>query len=146
MTAGMTNSFDVHDNALLTADANGTVVTNSFDLLNRLARRDVRVGPGVAAATTFESFRYDGLSRLVLAQNDASLVTRAYDSLSQKEKEHELQAQQWKGPSGMWTSPHPAKGGAYRYRMMGIGVVLLVGMGYLMFRLIKRANAERAAR
>ncbi len=71
---------------------------------------------------------------------------RAYDSLNQREKERELQAQHWEGPSGMWTSPHKAKGGAYRYRLMGIGAVLLVGMGYFTLRLVKRANAERAAR
>ena len=71
---------------------------------------------------------------------------RAYDSLNQRDKEREMQAQHWEGPSGMWTSPHKAKGGAYRYRLMGIGAVLLVGMGIFMMRLIKRANAERAAR
>lgn len=87
-----------------------------------------------------------GFAAPAFAQQERDDKPRSYDSLTQKEREHELQAQQWKGPSGMWTSPHPAKGGAYRYRMMGIGAVLLVGMGYLMFRLVKRANAERAAR
>ncbi len=82
----------------------------------------------------------DGSTELVIEQ------PRPYDSLSQKEREHELQAQQWQGPSGFWTSPHAAKHGAYRYRMMGIGAVLLLGMGLVTFRLIKRANAERSAR
>lgn len=76
----------------------------------------------------------------------ADETPRAYDSLDQRDKEREMQAQHWEGPSGMWTSPHKAKGGAYRYRLMGIGAVLLVGMGIFMVRLIKRANAERAAR
>jgi hypothetical protein len=53
---------------------------------------------------------------------------------------------EWKGPSGFWTNPRPAKGGAYRWRMMAVGGVLLVGTGYLMLRLVKKANAERAAR
>jgi hypothetical protein len=53
---------------------------------------------------------------------------------------------QWKGPSGFWTNPHPAKGGAYRWRMMAIGGGLLVITGFVMLRLVKRANAERRAR
>lgn len=49
-------------------------------------------------------------------------------------------------PSGFWTSNRPAVGGAYRWRMLGIGVVVLAITGYGMLRLIKRANAERATR
>ncbi len=71
---------------------------------------------------------------------------KAYEQLSQREREREMQAQQWQGPSGFWTSPHKSEHGAYRYRMMGIGAVLLLGMGWLMLRLIRRANAERTAR
>jgi hypothetical protein len=72
-------------------------------------------------------------------------VPRAYESLSQREKEREMQQSQWQGPSGMWTSPHKANGGAYRYRLMGIGAVLLLGTGLITLRLVKRANAARAA-
>lgn len=46
----------------------------------------------------------------------------------------------WKGPSGFWTNPHPAKGGAYRWRMMAVGGVFLVLTGYMMLRLIKNAK------
>lgn len=53
---------------------------------------------------------------------------------------------EWKGPSGFWTNPYPAKGGAYRWRMMAIGGVLFVIMGWFMLRLVKKANAERTAR
>lgn len=49
-------------------------------------------------------------------------------------------------PSGFWTSNRPAVGGAYRWRLLGIGVVLIGLTGYLMLRLVKRANAERDAR
>ena len=48
-------------------------------------------------------------------------------------------------PSGFWTSNRPAVGGAYRWRLLGIGVVLVAVTGYGMLRLIRRANAERAA-
>ena len=47
-------------------------------------------------------------------------------------------------PSGFWTSNRPAVGGAYRYRLLGIGVVIAAGMGFLTYRLLKRASAARA--
>lgn len=49
-------------------------------------------------------------------------------------------------PSGFWTSNRPAVGGAYRWRLLGVGVVIAVLTGYGMARLVRRANAERAAR
>jgi hypothetical protein len=49
-------------------------------------------------------------------------------------------------PSGFWTSNRPAVGGAYRWRLLGIGVVIAVLTGATMLRLVKRANAERAQR
>jgi hypothetical protein len=49
-------------------------------------------------------------------------------------------------PSGFWTSNRPATGGAYRWRLLGIGFVLASGAGLLMWRLTRRANAERVAR
>ena len=49
------------------------------------------------------------------------------------------------GRSGFWTSPHPAKT-PYRWRMMAIGGGLLAITGYVMWRLVKKASAERAAR
>jgi len=62
------------------------------------------------------------------------------------ERAHQETESQWKGPSGFWTNPHPAKGGAYRWRMMGIGGGLLLITGFVMLRLVKRANAERNKR
>jgi hypothetical protein len=47
-------------------------------------------------------------------------------------------------PSGFWTSNRPAVGGAYRWRLLGIGVVIAGLTGYGMLRLVRRANAERA--
>lgn len=49
-------------------------------------------------------------------------------------------------PSGFWTSNRPAEGGAYRWRLLALGVVIAIGTGVGMRRLVKRANAERAAR
>jgi hypothetical protein len=49
-------------------------------------------------------------------------------------------------PSGFWTSNRPAVGGAYRWRLLGLGGVIAALTGFAMLRLVKRANAERAAR
>jgi len=49
-------------------------------------------------------------------------------------------------PSGFWGSTRPAVGGAYRWRLLGIGIVLAAATGYLMLRLVRRANTERLAR
>jgi hypothetical protein len=75
-----------------------------------------------------------------------SEAPRKLDSMSVREREREILAQQWQGPSGFWTSPYKAKHGAYRYRLMGIGGVLLIGMGFFTYRLLKKASDERAAR
>ncbi len=79
--------LDVHDNRIFTRDANETEVKANYDLLDRLVRKDVEPGPGVSADTTFETFGYDGLSRLASAADDDSLVTRSYDSLSRVTRE-----------------------------------------------------------
>jgi hypothetical protein len=49
-------------------------------------------------------------------------------------------------PSGFWTSNRPAVGGAYRYRLLLIGVAVAMGTGFLMWRIIRKANAERVRR
>ena len=49
-------------------------------------------------------------------------------------------------PSGFWTSNRPAEGGAYRWRLLGIGVGVMVLTGVGMLRLVKRANAARSTR
>jgi len=78
---GQTNMLDVHGNAVLFTDANGNWVTNSYDAGNRVVRKDIAVGPGVSPDTTFEVFQYDGLSHIVRADDDDSVVQMAYDSL-----------------------------------------------------------------
>ena len=44
------------------------------------------------------------------------------------------------GPSGFWTPNHPAIGGSYRYRLLGIGVAIAGIMGLLMIKLVRKAN------
>jgi len=78
--------YDVHHNIIESTDAAGNEVAFTYDLLNRLTTRSITLGAGVSSDTTFEIFQYDGLSRLVYAENDdfwnhmkyASMITR-YD-------------------------------------------------------------------
>ncbi|MCH7526892.1 MAG: hypothetical protein IID39_05605, partial [Planctomycetes bacterium] len=79
--------YDIHDNKTEMADANTNVSTCQYDLLNRLTRKDIAPGPGVSSDTTFEVYKYDGLSRLVHAQDNDSLVTRSHNSLSNVTRE-----------------------------------------------------------
>jgi hypothetical protein len=41
-------------------------------------------------------------------------------------------------PSGFWTSNRPARGGAYRYRMLGIGVALALTTALFTVRVVRR--------
>jgi RHS repeat-associated protein len=77
-----TMRYDVHSNMIGATDPKGTESTGTYDLLNRLTRREVVPGQGVATTTTFEDYQYDGMGRLVRAEDNNSLVTMAHDSLS----------------------------------------------------------------
>jgi YD repeat-containing protein len=77
-----TNGYDPHDNVVMSADQNSTVLSHTYDLLNRRTGTTVLAyGGGTAATSTFETFAYDGLSRLTQWANDAAACTAAYDSL-----------------------------------------------------------------
>ena len=77
----VTNVYDGHGNLVWTRDANGTEIFSVYDALDRCVQKNIKVGPGVAADTSFEMYHYDGLSRLVRAANNQTEVTRAHDSL-----------------------------------------------------------------
>ena len=79
-------------------------------------------------------------SRLVVA---VALGVVAPAARAEPPNTHEILTQR---PSGFWTSNRPAVGGAYRWRLLGIGVAILGATGFGMLRLVRRANAERAAR
>ncbi len=73
--------WDSHSDLVSETDPNGTVVVTNYDALGRPILRTVAAGPGVATTTTFETFEYDGLGRLVRTTDDDSEVLRSYDSL-----------------------------------------------------------------
>lgn len=74
--------YDVHSNPIRWEDANGTVVAARYDLLNRINRRDITAGPGVAPTTTFEEFSYDGFGRMRGVRDDDSTIERNHTSTS----------------------------------------------------------------
>jgi hypothetical protein len=57
---------------------------------------------------------------------------------SERQQWQEMKDQEKTGRSGFWTSPYPAKHGAYRWRLLGLGVAILGIMGFIMLRLIRR--------
>ncbi len=73
--------YDTHDDNIFWTDANQNQVTQTFDDADRLIRRDIIPGPGVSDDTTFEVYKYDGLTRLIWAEDDDTRVTRQHDSL-----------------------------------------------------------------
>jgi RHS repeat-associated protein len=77
----VTRVYSPANELLLVTDQNFTTVRSSYDRLGRLTGRRILPGPSVTG-TTSESYQYDGLSRLTLAQNDVSTVRFSWDSLS----------------------------------------------------------------
>jgi len=55
-------------------------------------------------------------------------------------------AKEYRRPSGFWTSTRPATNGAYRYRLLGIGLALIGATGAVMVLLVNRANANSKGR
>jgi RHS repeat-associated protein len=80
-----TNVYDEASDVTLFTDENGSTFANSFDSLGRKFSVSIVPGSGVSGATTSQSFRFDGLSRVTDAQNNgtagSSDVQIYYDSL-----------------------------------------------------------------
>lgn len=53
-----------------------------------------------------------------------------------------LYAERPKKPSGFWTGTRPAKGGAYRWRLLAIGAGLAVVTGAGMVYVVRRATSS----
>lgn len=47
-------------------------------------------------------------------------------------------------PSGFWTSNRPAVGGAYRYRLLGLGVIITGVTAFFVVRALRKAGAARS--
>ncbi|GJM24063.1 MAG: hypothetical protein DHS20C16_04780 [Phycisphaerae bacterium] len=80
-------TYDAHHNVINRVDANGSMFIGKFDLSNRTTSNTILPGPGVSAATTFEAFTYDGLSRATNSQDDGVINTFTWSSLSDMTEE-----------------------------------------------------------
>jgi RHS repeat-associated protein len=84
-----TSQYNEAGDVILFTDGNGSQFENTFDSLGRKISVDITLGPGIYLSSTTASqiFDYDGLSRVVYAQNegtggmDASEVVLVYDSI-----------------------------------------------------------------
>ncbi|MBA2544181.1 MAG: hypothetical protein H0V17_31340, partial [Deltaproteobacteria bacterium] len=68
------------------------------------------------------------------------------DPIKQIERQRIDESEGNGGRSGFWTSRKPAKGGAYRWRLLGIGLGLIALTGGGMVLLVRRAKRENLAR
>lgn len=83
------------------------------------------------------------MRRIVLAFAVSIVALNAAPAMAEPPDTHEVLSER---PSGFWTSNRPAVGGAYRYRLLLIGVAVALGTGLVMWRIVRKANAERLRR
>jgi hypothetical protein len=62
---------------------------------------------------------------------------------SEAQQWQEMKQQEKPGRSGFWTSPYPAKHGAYRWRLLLLGCATVLIMGLVILRVIKRTQPPR---
>lgn len=62
---------------------------------------------------------------------------------TQDQMQREMNEETRSGRSGFWTSPYPSKHGAYRYRLLLLGIGIASIMGFVAWRLIRRTQPPR---
>jgi len=72
-----------------------------------------------------------------------ALAAPALGAPPSEERPHEILSDR---PSGFWTSNRPAVGGAYKWRLLEVGVAVCAITGFLTIRLVKKAKAPAQAR
>ena len=73
-------TYDANGDVATVTDPNRSVVENTYDSLDRLTARGVSRGSGIVD-TTWETYAYDALDRLVDARDDDSKVELLYTSI-----------------------------------------------------------------
>ena len=71
--------------------------------------------------------------------NDPAWNRELYQAIEQQ-MQREMNEQTRTGRSGFWTSPYPAQHGAYRYRLLILGIGIASIMGFTAWRLVKRTQ------
>lgn len=85
--SGVAVTRDYYGNVASSRDANGTVISYTYDELNRPTHLSIAPGNGVSSDETFVELEWDGLSRLRSATNDHGTVVFDYDDLSHVKSE-----------------------------------------------------------
>lgn len=62
---------------------------------------------------------------------------------TEEQMQREMNEQTRTGRSGFWTSPYPSEHGAYRYRLLLLGIATAGIMGFTAWRLVKRTQPPR---
>ncbi len=76
-----TTRYDGAGNIAGTIDARGVLVASAYDLNDRLTQRDItRTAGSSVGGTLDENYKYDGLGRVIRANNDFARIKRHYDS------------------------------------------------------------------
>jgi hypothetical protein len=83
------------------------------------------------------------VKKLVLLLVLAWCGVAAADEPPRQQRQREILRER---PSGFWTSNRPAEHGAYRWRLLGLGVVIAGGMGFMIVRTLRRARPPSSPR
>jgi len=143
-------AYDVRGNPLTIETARGHTISTAYDLLNRPTLRQVTGGPTVGNGldTTVEAYSYDGLSRLLTAADNDTLVSRTYDSLSRLLTES-LQfgtlSVSGSPPAASWTGLGSTAVTTYQHDVAGNTTTILYPGGRVVTRTIDAAF-DRIAR
>ena len=105
-TKFVSRTFDKNGNVTGWTDQNGSVITNSYDAMNRLWQRTITKATGVVG-TAQENYGHDGLGRMLTATDDDAKVVMTYDSvdnlLADKQGYNVTGSELWKTVSATYT-------------------------------------------
>ena len=80
------------------------------------------------------------MKKLALAILLACSAVAVAQPQPKKQRQHEVLRER---PSGFWTSNKPAVGGAYRWRLLGLGIAITGIMGIVVLRVMRTPRSAQ---